>query len=44
MVVHDERVVFKKEVRALKPYADRHKKVLEKQRKGKKQEKKKKAK
>ena len=45
MGVHDERVTFKKEVRALKPYADKHKKVLDKQRKEeKKQGKKKKVK
>ena len=33
MSSQDDRGTFKKEVKSLKPYADRHKKILDKQRK-----------
>lgn len=33
MSSHDDRNLFKKEIKNLKPYADKHKKVMEKQRK-----------
>ena len=44
MSSHDDRALFKKEVKNLKPYADKHKKMLEKQRKEEKKNAKKKKK
>lgn len=41
---HDDRVLFKKEVKTLKPFADKQKKVIEKQRKEEKKHAKKKKK
>ena len=42
MSSHDDRALFKKEVKTLKPYADKQKKLLEKQRKEEKKSAKKK--
>ena len=33
MVSHDDRAIFKKEIKNLRPFADKQKKLLEKQRK-----------
>ena len=44
MSSHDDRNLFKKEIKNLKPYADKHKKILEKQRKEEKKNAKKKKK
>lgn len=44
MASHEDRALFKKEVKNLKPFADRQKKLLEKQRKEEKKNAKKKKK
>lgn len=44
MSSHDDRNLFKKEIKNLKPYADKHKKLLDKQRKEEKKNAKKKKK
>ena len=44
MSSHVDRNLFKKEIKNLKPYADKHKKILEKQRKEEKKNAKKKKK
>ncbi len=44
MSSHDDRAVFKKEVKTLKPFADKQKKLLDKQRKDEKKTAKKKKK